>query len=326
MLGRTNTRMLTGERFDAWDSVHTTVQDTSGSWGLTHFTEGRADTGVNASVPVVSLTATGAETNIDFAFVPKGMGALLADVPDGTSTSGNKRGARAIDLQRTRLTAGQVCTGDWSAILGGDGSTVIGAYSVVPGGQYHYISGNYSTAMGVGSFITGSSSIVSGYFNEAYADSTWVPGGRYARADRYAMGAHAAGRFDATGDAQAVSFVARNKTTDTTPTDLFLDGSSVRLTIPSGKVFHGFVAIVGSKSDGSAVATYLRKVAIKNVAGTTTLVGSVETIGTDTTAGTSIAITADDTNDALKIEVTGIAAETWRWVATIKGAELAYGT
>jgi len=32
------------------------------------------------------------------------------------------------------------------------------------------------------------------------------------------------------------------------------------------------------------------------------------------------------TNDALQINVTGIAAETWRWVAVVKGLEIAYGT
>jgi hypothetical protein len=86
--------------------------------------------------------------------------------------------------------------------------------------------------------------------------------------------------------------------------------------------------ISGIKSDGSAAATYRRKVAIKNVAGTTSLIGSVETIGTDYEDNvlTDVAITADDTNDALQINVTGIAAETWRWVAVVEGLEIAYGT
>jgi hypothetical protein len=73
------------------------------------------------------------------------------------------------------------------------------------------------------------------------------------------------------------------------------------------------------------VARYIRQVTIKNVSGTTSLVGSVITIGTDDAAGTSISITANDANDALKIEATGVASETWRWIAVIEGAELAYG-
>jgi hypothetical protein len=50
------------------------------------------------------------------------------------------------------------------------------------------------------------------------------------------------------------------------------------------------------------------------------------TIGTDNAAGTSISLTADDTNDSLKIEVTGIASETWRWVASVDAVEITRGT
>jgi hypothetical protein len=69
-------------------------------------------------------------------------------------------------------------------------------------------------------------------------------------------------------------------------------------------------------------------VAIKNVGGTTSLVGAVEAIGTDIEDNvlTDVVITADNTNDALDISVTGIAAETWRWVCVIEGLEIAYGT
>jgi hypothetical protein len=142
------------------------------------------------------------------------------------------------------------------------------------------------------------------------------------------MQSHASGSFAAAGDAQYVRFVARRKTTDATATTLMLDGSATRLTITSGKILFADVLISGIKSDGSVAAAYKRKLAIKNVGGTTSLVGSVETIGTDIedNASTDVAITADNTNDALQINVTGIAAETWRWVAVVEGLEIAYGT
>jgi regulator of RNase E activity RraA len=84
----------------------------------------------------------------------------------------------------------------------------------------------------------------------------------------------------------------------------------------------------GIKSDGSAVAKYIREGTIKNVSGTTSLAGSIITVGTDheDNASTDVTITADDTNDALQINVTGIAAETWRWAAIVQGVEIAYGT
>jgi hypothetical protein len=140
------------------------------------------------------------------------------------------------------------------------------------------------------------------------------------------MDARSSGRFAVTGDCQRVEFTLRNTTTTNSAVTLFLDGSSARLTIPSGKMLHATVHIVGSKSGGTAVASYMRQVTIKRVGNTTSLVGTVNTIGTDEAASTSIAITADDTNDALDIAVTGIASETWRWSATVYGIEMAYGS
>jgi hypothetical protein len=140
------------------------------------------------------------------------------------------------------------------------------------------------------------------------------------------MQAHAAGLFLANGDAQRARFVMRNKTTTNAAVELFLDGSSTRLTIPSGKIFAFTINISGVKSDGSAVAHYLRQYCLKNVAGTTTEVYAPVTIGTDNAAGTTIALSANDTNNALKVEVTGILDETWRWVASVDAVEIAYGS
>jgi hypothetical protein len=174
-------------------------------------------------------------------------------------------------------------------------------------------SGIYSFCQGYDNNASGAYSFASGYNSTASA---------------YGMQAHAAGYFAANGDAQSARFVLRRKTTDATATTLMLDGSTTRLTITSGKIMFADILISGIKSDGSASSCYKRKVAIKNVGGTTSLVGTVETIGTDIedNAATDVAITADNTNDALQIDVTGIAAETWRWVAVVQGLEIAYGT
>jgi len=60
---------------------------------------------------------------------------------------------------------------------------------------------------------------------------------------------------------------------------------------------------------------------LKNVGGTTSEIFAPQTLGTDTATGTSIAITADNTNDSLKIECTGISGETWQWQAYILWSE-----
>jgi hypothetical protein len=298
------------------------------------------------------------QTNSSLVLSPKGTGALiLGPKPDGTATGGNARGANAVDLQSgSRTNANQVASGTYSvigggfrnrssndytvvaggftnlasgynsSILGGDGNTASGALSSVFGGTTNTASGQ--RAMIGGESNLGSSNftfIGSGQNNTANALFSGILTSSRALADRYAMQAHAAGQFAATGDAQRARFVMRNKTTTNSAVELFLDGSATRLTIPSGKYLTGTINIAGIKSDGSAEASYIRQFSIKNVAGTTSLVGTVNLVGIDTASLTSISITANDTNDALKVEVTGILSETWRWVAAVDVVEVAYG-
>jgi hypothetical protein len=270
----------------------------------------------------------------------------LGPIADSTAVGGNARGQYSIDLTfaSNRIDAAAVASGTNSVLIGGSrgqasgtnsvsigGSTCVvsGAGAVGIGGTNATVSGTYAAVI-AGEVCTASSSFAfvgGGTQNTASNQGTSIVGGLNATADRYGMTARASGRFAANGDAQAVSFVLRNKTTDATATVLFLDGSSTRLTIPSGKKLTAFIIISGVKSDGSACAEYMRKVSIKNVGGTTSLIGSVEAIGTDIEDNvlTDVTITANNTNDALDISVTGIAAETWRWVCTVEGLEIAYG-
>jgi hypothetical protein len=293
----------------------------------------------NNTVNHASIQATGGTTNVSVSIVPKGTGSFSLQVPDGTATGGNARGAYAVDLQKQRSSASQVASGENSFCIGGNNTAsgesgfAIGTNGASTGlksfsmGQFATASGNYSfafgavvTASGFGAFAFGGDSVSSGTGSIAFGSS--------AGATKVGMFAHAAGRFSSTGDSQYVRFVARKKTTDATATTLMLDGSATRLTLTSGKILFADILISGIKSDGSAASCYKRKVAIKNVGGTTSLVGTVETIGIDIedNASTDVAITADNTNDALQIDVTGIAAETWRWVAVVEGLEIAYGT
>jgi hypothetical protein len=152
------------------------------------------------------------------------------------------------------------------------------------------------------------------------------------------MTAFASSRFAATGDCQYVRFNLSNKTTNNTPTELFLDGISAtqRLTIPAGKIMNCAVKITGIKSDGTDQVGHNLQAGsgsntdwyggIKNVSATTTLF-SAFSIATYTRAdGVGWAISADDTLDCLKITVTGKTGETWRWIALVEGTEIAYGT
>jgi len=307
----------------------------------------------NNTVNFVCLKPTGGTTNVGIAIVPKGTGAFSLSVPDGTSTGGNARGAYAIDLQLLRTAATQVAGGIYSFVAGG-GSVASGGYSVAIGRLVNATSeaaialGDQCTASGAGAFATsgctasGANSFAHGGSGTSATNTNAVAFGLqciasgafttaigvWGVADRYGQFTHGSAAFSI-GHGQFVRLIASSRTTNATPTLLWLNGAlaSARFTIPSGKIFAFAARISGIKSDGTAASHYVRKGTIKNVSGTVTLVGSIETIGTDVedNAATDVAITADDANDALQINVTGIAAETWRWVAVVEGVEIIYG-
>ena len=313
----------------------------------------------NNTVNHASIAATGGTTNVSVSIVPKAAGAFCLAVPDGTATGGNARGANAVDLQTSRTTAAQVASGTASFTAGvnntasntgcvacGSSNTASGTNSFAfgtlctAGGNEGSFAGGYnsSTTGGQASFAHGNSCSASGAYEGCVAHGyECTASGRGSRANGYASQADRSGqvasayhRFAARGDAQYSRFHLMAKTTNSTPTTMLIGFgyTNTQFTIPSGKIMFADILISGIKSDGSAAACYKRKVAIKNVGGTTSLVGTVETIGTDIedNASTDVAITADNTNDALQINVTGIAAETWRWVAVVEGLEIAYGT
>lgn len=281
------------------------------------------------------------QTNSAIVLTPKGTGALIAGPkPDGTATGGNARGPQAVDLQLARGSSGQVASGDYAfaavrnATASASDAIAIGlscnssAFSGVAIGRQNTsqsndyatcIGGAFNTSSGQAGICIGGQSLTA---SAAYSSAI----GQAAVADRRGIFSSANGSFAANGDAQSIRTVLRCKTTTNSAVEMFLDGSSIRLTVPSGKVMSMIVNITGVRSTGAEVAHYVRQYSIKNVAGTTSEVYAPVTIGTDTAAGTSIALSANDTNDALKIECTGVASQTWRWVASVDAVEVAYGT
>ena len=71
-------------------------------------------------------------------------------------------------------------------------------------------------------------------------------------------------------------------------------------------------------------AGWLYSVLIKNIGGTTTIVGTPTLLSSDADAGAAtwtVALTADNTLDALNITVTGEASKTIQWTARTVGPE-----
>lgn len=136
-----------------------------------------------------------------------------------------------------------------------------------------------------------------------------------------------AGNFASSGDAQSNEYVLRTQTTNATVTEMFLDGTggSKRMVLVSDSTWKYECHVVARRTDAdNESAGYQYAGVIDNNAGTTALVGTVQTIMTEQedVAAWAVIITADNTNDSLKVEVTGEAGKAIRWVAFIRTVEV----
>ncbi|GAA0568829.1 hypothetical protein GCM10009416_03850 [Craurococcus roseus] len=278
--------------------------------------------GAAAGAPV-SVQAQGADANIGLALSPRGTGALSAQVPDGSATGGNARGANAADWQTARSGAAQVASGPRSSVGGGSNNTASGTSSTIGGGDTN-------TAAGLGAAVAG------GRGNQAGGTDSWVPGGSFANVrGQSGKGAWASGQFAAAGDAQAGEQVLRRQTTDGTPTRLTADGGApnaantanlpnnsayaCRIMVVAKEVGGGnakamwdFVAL--ARRDASATAT---NVTASPVAGT----AQAAALGAGSTTGWSVTLNADTANGGIAVTVVGAAGATINWVARILSVE-----
>lgn len=214
-------------------------------------------------------------------------------------------------------------SGSCATVSGGYGNTASGARATVGGGAGNTASGNYTTVGGVDNTASGYATTVWGSRNSASDQYSTVPGGYYASASHYGEMAHASGRFAATGDAQASLYVLRRTSTGTAYTELFLDGSGHRITIPDNRAMAFEILVVGHDNTDNQAAGYRFWGIIKNVGGTVSFVESVDKSQKDDDDSWDARVQADDTNDALVIEVRGN-NETVRWVATVRTSEVSW--
>lgn len=136
------------------------------------------------------------------------------------------------------------------------------------------------------------------------------------------------GKFATAGDAQHGIYVLRNVTTTASATELFLDGvtASQRLAMVDNSTYFFKIDIAARRTDavgGSAGYTFTGIIKRDVGVATTALVGTVsKTVVAETNAAWNAAVTADATNGSIKIDVTGEAAKTIRWVATAHVTEV----
>lgn len=125
---------------------------------------------------------------------------------------------------------------------------------------------------------------------------------------------------------QPPRYLFSGRTTDATPAALTEYNQATadnKLEIPVGVTYYDIVIIAWSDTPNTA-AKYRRTLTVKKAGGTSALLSTVETVGTDheDTAGWDVAITVDDTDDEVVITVTGAAATTIDWYAFVQAYTL----
>lgn len=134
------------------------------NFGLVGFTGSQNTVAPNDSRNASRVLVNTASVNADAVFQPKGVGALLGQLPDNTSTGGNKRGDYAVDWQLSRGSADQVASGSLAVICGGANSRAYGSESFIGSGNGN-VAGAYT-------------SVVGGRFNSCTVSSGFIGGGQ----------------------------------------------------------------------------------------------------------------------------------------------------
>ena len=148
--------------------------------------------------------------------------------------------------------------------------------------------------------------------------------------------AYSAGTFSGTasGDAQTGTYVLRSDTTDATSEALTTTNSAASTTnqiIPlnnSAMSFTGTIIARQQAAGGSNYAAWeIKGGVLRDATAASTVLGTHNINRLSATAGAStwsVTLSADTTNGALAITVTGAAATNIRWVATVQTSEVVY--
>ena len=220
-------------------------------------------------------------------------------------------------------------TGSQSIVCCGDSNVASGNRSFVGGGNVNTASSTSASVVG-GTLNTASgyrSVVLGGYGNTAsgvYA----IAGGTRAKGDKQGQLSFSSGRFAANGDAQWSLLCGRKQTTNNTATEIFLDGSSSRITLSNDTTWLFDISLIVRRTDADGTNSgWTATGVIKRDANaaSTALVGACTPVLVAQDAGaalTAFTVTADTTNGSLKLNVTGETSKTYNWVARVRLTEV----
>jgi len=278
-------------------------------------------------------------TNADYAVAIGDEATVLSaesGVALGTSYVGGTDGFAAVIANKTSsygaTGANSIAIGRLSKASGAD-SFAIGDNNIVANGSAFAL-GNTNNVTGSTGFALGESHTVSGSYGasiggygstatQTYA-MTFGPYAKAAVQNAFIFGSK--GWFSA-GSAQGGMYILYADTTDATATVLTTTnstaGSTNQIVAASDTCIMFSGTLVAMQNGAQDQGGWEIKGLLKNDGGTTTLVSSnIQTF--DDGNGWVVALTADNTNNALAITCTGEASHNIRWVANIQTSEVTY--
>lgn len=314
--------------------------------GISGFTSAAFASTPNSTVNVSQLLVVAATTNGDLALTPKGTGSILAQVPNNLATGGDKRGIYSVDLQMVRSSSAQVVSGAYS-FASGRNNTVSGQDSAALGHNNNVRSGtsfcvgtsNTASNLGNHNYLIGESNVSStnrvfawgannnmstgtymsvfGIDNSVDHAYTWVFGNRAKTYNRNSIVLSDSPGTTSRGCSQLRVTLLR-ATANSTSQFPMTDGAS-GIVIPPNTALSVEFTIVGKRRTDSGCCVFRRIITCLNNSNTSTLIGSVETVGTDfnnALGGVAVAITVNDATDSIDVNVNGRVSETIDFTAT----------
>jgi hypothetical protein len=233
----------------------------------------------------------------------------------------------------------QIASGIYSSISGGRSNTASSSYATVGGGFINAVSSSYATVSGGRNNAAGSSyaTVSGGSYNTASSNSSFISGGSYGTT-RLIEGNHVFPACNApiantAGVTQSALLLLARQTTDATPTVLCSNisaaSTSNQVILPNNAAYSFSGEVIAGVTAAGDTARWTIDGAIKRGANaaSTAMVGTPTVTMTHNDAGAAawaVAVTADTTNGGIKVEVTGAAATTIRWVCKINTTEMTY--
>jgi len=249
-------------------------------------------------------------------------GAFAAGIDNNTSSYG-ATGQNSVALGYQSKASGQrafsignlaTAVGTNSLAIGARAETT-GTSAIAIGHSY----GNYGCVAASGGIAIGDGNNADAIFSTAL--------GYRAKAATKGKFAFAVGQFAAQGDAQGGMYILRADTTDATATVLTTNNATAaadnQIVAASDTCITFDGTIVAMQNGAQAFASFRIEGLLVNDGGTTTLANSATTV-IDNQSSWTVAMSADNTNNALAITVTGEASHNIRWVANIRTSEVTY--